>query len=507
MQIQVRDPDGRPIPRINLRIIEGTKAEPVLDDAEFDYDTDASGNKGWPIKYWPTNQPYTLHVNAADINPTFETIRWDIPAGCQEDIVITLPRVSAPVRVVVTRIGTPQADGRGFRDEAGRFYPLGQTLFWALDGWRNDRERLKQQWAWLGPKHGFDYQRILADVGWPTQPIDSSASDFEDVLAAVIDCAYDDFGLRTEVTVWGGSDPQKPRDPLRAARRVAGVVRGRQHKVMHLEAGNESFQNGPPDATLDEMVRILRDAHPLVAASSPQTDFPTWLRARTVNGASLSTAHFDRSTGDEDWRFVRQVWDARDWGFLMSNNEGKGPRSSVSETTSIPRLVLHRALGLLCGVSAFVLHNAVGVTGRVDPAHNRPANLWEVPGIDELMVALRRLDAWLPDDIHTWEKTTQHGGDTSIGPHPLRADAIWSDGADHGVSRCYAGVRGDRFVSLVLGVKKWTDLLARASCELEVINVGTTERTPVHVNAGERYRLVTGQDNADAGFLIRGRLV
>ena len=49
----------------------------------------------------------------------------------------------------------------------------------------------------------------------------------------------------------------------------------------------------------------------------------------------------------------------------------------VAEEVDPMRLAMLRAVGLINGVGAFVLHNGSGVAGKVDPGHNRPANLWE----------------------------------------------------------------------------------------------------------------------------------
>jgi len=344
--------------------------------------------------------------------------------------------------------------------------------------------------------------RILGDVGWPGQEIDSSAPDFDNVLAGFIDSAYEEFGLRTQVTIWGGSS----RDPIEAARRVRAVTDERQARVIFTEGGNESFQNGPNDAQLETILQLFRGGR-LIAATcpGPGSDALAQLRAWRVKGANVGTLHLDRSNGDEDWRFVRQAWDFRDIGGLLSNNEPKGPRSSVSQTTDVARLCMARAVGIINGLGAYVLHNGAGVTGRIDPAHDRPANLWEVPGIDELMTRLRLVDELLPLGVENWQKTTQHGGTERVGPHALLADAIWSDGADHGVSRNYGAVFGDFFVHLLLGVKRRVSLTALRRVTLEAIDVSSGEI--LAEGTGQTLDILTGRDDAALGVVVRGRFV
>ena len=53
----------------------------------------------------------------------------------------------------------------------GVFHPLGLTFFWALYGWKYERERVLDHLTWLAPK-GFDYLRILGEVDWVGRSIE-----------------------------------------------------------------------------------------------------------------------------------------------------------------------------------------------------------------------------------------------------------------------------------------------------------------------------------------------
>ncbi len=66
-QIQIRDDRGAGVAGINVRISEGTQPS---DAAIFDVFTDAAGNSGWPIPFWPAGL-YTLHVNAGGVDPRY----------------------------------------------------------------------------------------------------------------------------------------------------------------------------------------------------------------------------------------------------------------------------------------------------------------------------------------------------------------------------------------------------------------------------------------------------
>lgn len=445
---------------------------------------------------------HLVEVHADGYNSVMKNI--EVTSNHDERFELTAEPGSVVVAARPVRAGVVSVTGRNWRDAVGEFYPLGATLFWALAGWKHERERFQKNALYVASK-GHDYLRILADVGW--MDADSSAADFETVLGDVIDWLYEN-GLRTEVTVWGGS----ARDPINAAQRVARVVSaGRQHKVLDLEGGNESGQNGPDDPTLDRMTEILRPTGCVVAPSSPlgQPDFEAWLRARISDRrASIGCVHLDRSFGDLGWRAVRQPWDWKGLPYAITHNEPIGPRSSVAEMTDRLRLVMLRVFGIMCGLGGFVLHNGAGVAGKVDPAHNRPANLWEVPGIDAIMDALRRVDAILPTSLSDWSKSFQHGGYAfpqfeRFNDPPLIADGIWSDGHDHGCSRIYNSTRGNELFAVVFGVKPYVNVKATRALQLTIYNPVTLEKQEKLVAANEVFRL-EGDDQANAGYIIRG---
>lgn len=393
-------------------------------------------------------------------------------------------------------------------DDTGPYFPLGGTLFWALHGWQVWPDRLRQTLAWVRSfKH--DYLRILADVDWSSNAgyqIDSSAPDFRAVLGAYLDCAWKEYGLRTEVTVWGGS----ARDPIAAAQAVADVVNaGRQAAIQNLEAANEAYQNGPDYATQCRMVAILKTTGCLVAPSEPgdAETTATELAQHIADGATLGAVHLDRAPGAHGERFVRQPYGLKDLrGFPITHNEPIGPRSSVCESVDPSKLSMLRLMGIFYGATEFVLHNGNGVTGLADPAHDRGGDLWSVPGIDQIMQAVRACDGLLPVDIAAYSKTNQHGGYTDPNfadyGQPLAADTIWSDHqAAHGCDRCYGATTPTGFVTMISDVVSWVELRAARAAHVQIFNV-LTPATPVleaDVPAGGILKLSSSGDYVARG--------
>lgn len=406
------------------------------------------------------------------------------------------------------RHGIVHADGRSWVDDDGAFYPLGGTLFWAMYGWKNDRDRLVQNLEYLA-NHHYDYVRILAEVDWPGESISPSWPDYAQVLGELIDYAYDHFGLRVEITMIGGGNGV---DFMGLAQTIVGVVTAnRQHKVLDVEVANESYQR---PISLDQMRQVgtyfmqslpgqmvaLSSAEGLGAYAPGTTDWigdtiNTYLQPGTAN---LVTIHMDRGYGDDGWREVRQPWDWKDFPVPVSHNEPIGPRSSVAEEVDPIRLGMLRAVGIINGVEAFVLHNGSGVAGVVDPAHNRPANLWEVPNIDAIMDTVRAVDAILPARAGDG----QHWNNAWAG-NPWVADAFWSDGADHGVNRNYTVSTPDGWISTESGIKDHVVMTPRQHCRIQVFDLLAGMVEEVELGAGEAHTLTpVSRDSGNYGALI-----
>jgi hypothetical protein len=263
---------------------------------------------------------------------------------------------------------------------------------------------------------------------------------------------------------------------------------------------------------MKDVGRYLRQNIPnLVALSSAEgldsyvANPPDWRSAFVDtylgDAANIGTVHMDRTFGDGGWREDRQPWDYKDFQFPIAHNEPIGPRSSVAEEVDPMRLAMLRAVGLINGVGAFVLHNAAGVTGQIDPAHNRPANLWEVPGIDAVMDAVRNVDGIVP--LHAGDG--QHWNNAWAG-NPFVADAFWSDGADHGVNRNYTVATPDGWISTEAGVEGYVVLTVNRHARVEIFDALAGKVNEVEVQAGETITLtpVSVDNNGDGAFVVVG---
>jgi hypothetical protein len=412
----------------------------------------------------------------------------------------TLEVVYAPP--VPARKGIVRADHRSIVDDDGHFYPLGQTLFWALRGWKFERERLKQNLQFLKAQK-WDYVRILGEVDWAGNDINPAWPDYDQNLAEFLDYAYNECGLRTELTIIGGGHEDQA---MALTQRIANVVRGREHMIMNFEVANEWYGRRLSKDELRSIGKFLRQQFPnnMVAISSDGFENLEQFRNEFMrsDSANLMTTHMDRGQGDEGWREVRQTWDYKDQNFPVSHNEPIGPRSSVAQDDDPVRLAMLRAVGLINGVTAFVLHNANGVTGQVYPERNRQANLFELANVEAIMSAIRGVDAFFPPRVgegrhwnHAWSGS------------PLTVDDIWaSNDGHHGVNRHYQVEIPGGWVSTAAGVKDFANFRVTSNSHVEVYDVIQGKVLEVDLNAGESFRLTpVSRDNfGNGGFIIVG---
>jgi hypothetical protein len=294
--------------------------------------------------------------------------------------------------------------------------------------------------------------------------------------------------------------------------KIASVVNaGRQHMILDFETVNEAYSKPVSYDQMKAMGRYLRQNTPNLVAITDSADLgnltaaPNWpqdyISLMTGDFANMGTAHMDRTFGDDGWRAVRQPWDFKDLPFPVSHNEPIGPRSSVAEEVDPVRLAMLRANGIINGVTAFVLHNGAGVAGMVDPAHNRPANLWEVPGIDDIMNAVRGIDRFIPPGAGDGG----HWNNNWAG-NPWVADAFWSDGADHGVVRSYTASTPDGWISAELGIKDHVVFTASRHSLVEIFDIITGKASEVELQAGQTFSMgPLSKDNfGDGGVIVIG---
>jgi len=438
-QIQVRDDQGAGIPRINIRIAEGTKSS---EEAIFDVFTDDAGNTGWPIPFWPV-QDYTLWINTHNVKPAFGNVSHfvsGVSIHSGQNIVIVLPRTAAPPIDPPVPGDLPKGivrpSGRMLLDDNGPRHFLSTTLMWSNWGYREDRDRLKANLAYC-QSFALDGIRTLGSVmgdSWEGRKTDPTWPDYEDVIAGQIDTAFS-YDLRQfPFTMLGDHFT----DVHAATDRMINALRGREEKIGYIEIANEwGHAVKISEADLLTIARKVRAAFPtmLLALSRPQSGGIDAMKAllNQIGGPCIFPLHTDRDENDRHWRQVRQAYDFHAIGIdeSGSDQEGPGPASSVGELWKPRQLGMKRWLASVAGCGVFCHHTGNGVRGKDDPANNRQPNLMDVQGFADQIAALKMVERWLPDGVQNW-KVVNNGPSRQ---HPLSlppadGDGFWAGNGD-----------------------------------------------------------------------------
>lgn len=467
-------------------------------------------------------------------------LRFDVPASAPYDFGATI-RVRAEgfkpgeARHLLTRAGDQEADelvrleaerrararrgivrlsGRTFVDDDGPFLAAGVTCFWCPWAYQHDRERLIANLACVAgqapgvancPRSGVDFLRVLVIVGpsggWSDRAGDAREPETFERLAGLADLAFGQFGLRLEVTIFGGVDTA----PTAAAREivvrhVADIVASRPAAFQFVEIANEGTLNGfAGDEGKAELWRLAqvfkaRASSTLVALTSPQgEDWAEWYRG---SPAQIATVHLERNidgTGGT-WRPVRQARELV--GFPADgwvSNEPIGPQSSVASDDDPTRLVMAAGLTWLCNGAGYVYHTGAGIRGggAADLERGRASNFAEVSNFAATLDGLNALRAALPADLPNW---TWHNGNNRFPAYPFelpyddRGTKILA--AEDDLLRAFIAIAGDRFVVMPIKVERAIRFTARRPMEFDVLEPLTGQALEhVTLGAGQAYTL------------------
>jgi hypothetical protein len=377
-----------------------------------------------------------------------------------ETVERAVPDTKAP------RKGLVRLEGRSFADGGGPYLALGTSLFWALWGYQHDRVRLERHLDFLS-KRGVDYIRVFGIIGrrWADRVIDPRDDGWDQHLAGLLDLAHGTYGLRVELTIWQDTHLTPTRaDRARVIDRVAAVVKSRPQSIQYFEIANEGYTDlerfpaGWPDEA-QELATKLRTLTPhAVAVTSPASlepgEIARWYGQTTAN---ILTAHLPRDVAGDgiagQWGYVRQTWDP--WlasPLPWTNDEGKGPQSSIAEDADPLRLVMYAGLTWLSGGAGFVLHTGAGVGGgdTASVGRGRVGNIWDVANIEQTLAGIAALRRVLPADLPNWRR---HNSNERFPDYPWETEPISGLIEQNRLVRAYAATSEDgRIVAMPIGV-------------------------------------------------------
>jgi hypothetical protein len=426
--------------------------------------------------------------------------------------------------VMVRRTGRVRVDGHALRDDDGPFLGLGVSYFTALWRCKHDRPRLEADLAFLS-RQGFNYYRMLSMVGynasWEGREVAPVAftrrdgkrveawPDYWKQLRDLIDLAYDEHGMRTQVTVFADAQlmPDKAARVEHMRKLLTEVVAGREQKIIMLEVANEAWQNGFPGdegvADLREFAKYLNERTEVPVAITSNHDWPElgsfkgFEQVYAGASADLATWHFSRERrSDDGWKPVYDCWEFGDRpGFPpVSSNEPIGPGSSVNVEKEPIRLVMAAAFAYVAKLPMYVFHSEAGVMGR--------ARFQDMPGVDRFGHVLRLL----PGDLPNWQRNDgkgEHAPFTAFaGGQPNRYWPEVKDAVD-GCVRNTGSQKSDQFVCVPIGIRRaGLQLEARRALKFTAHDPLTGEMMKAAaLRVGERVTLPQGP----GALLILGR--
>ncbi len=437
----------------------------------------------------------------------FAALLAGVPAAMGADAPISSPPPTGGVRVM----------DHSLHDDRGPFLGLGVSYFTALWRYRHDRPRAESDLRFLS-QQGFNYYRILSMVGWhpaweglEIAPVTftnrtgrrvEAWPDYWKQLAGLIDLAYDQHGLRAQITIFADAQlmPGKSARLEHLGRLLTEVVPGREHKLILLEVANEAWQNGFPGASgvadLRAYTKHLADRTtvPIATTSNHEEDFATLY---ADSAADIATWHFSRDLRtDEGWKPIYDCWDfgVRPGFPPVSSNEPIGPGASVATETSGIRLVMAAAFAYVAKLPMYVFHSEAGVTGKT--------RFEDTPAITQF----KQLQNILPADLPSWRR---NDGKTAEAPFTVFAngqrDRYWPEvgSSRDGCVRNTGSRKGNRFVCVPIGIRpEGLQLEMRGALEFDAYDPlsGKIVRS-AKLKRGERMVLPPGA----GGLILIGR--
>lgn len=415
------------------------------------------------------------------------------------------------------RTGGVQVADHCLSDSGGTFLGLGATYMRAMQKCKYDRARFKRDCSFLSA-NGFNYIRILTMVGWDQleiAPLDipkdgwtlSAWSDYWQQFKDTIDIAYDNYGLRTEITIFADAQNCMPNEADRYTHmdRILSNLVGREHKVAMIEVANEYWQNG---LTRDQLRAYgcylsARTSIP-IALSAPSSDSdidPVYCSSC----ADITTIHFTReaTTYEGGWLPVRAPWDystSHPCVAPMSSNEPIGPGYSIGASEDDPiKLCSAAVFAWIAKLPMYVYHSRPGVDGKIRSGYPRAGesiSFEESPGVD----AYRYLLQLLPSDLPNWAR---NDGKEASAPFTAycngQANKYWTDfgttALPNGCHRNVGAKKGNQFVCYPEGILSGgVTLQARRWCSFTVYSplTGAVVLGPVVKNAGDSFTLAQG---------------
>lgn len=445
----------------------------------------------------------------------YEQHLWGSMGGILEDIIAPptpgplLPLFNGAVRV--NSSGTRGA----LEDDSGPLAMAGLSAFWVPWAVRDNPDYLDRAARWA-VKCGFRYLRWFGMHDWEggVQIRPGHLAEYEDLMDRSIK-AVASYGLLSEITMFTRRSIVYG-SPGDVADIFGDVVSANRESVVLVECCNESAHSHnafPVQDVHDVAMRFLQscgDDTPL-ALSAPLST--TWedveqhaldLYSGLLGNTDAVTIHYPRkdNTFEGPWRWVRQPWHSTpdNWSggaingtfngkIVVDNEHQRWDKSNGGRDVGVAVAGIVNAF--ICGCAMSCHHDVYGVV-------NNAGEYADDPVASRLQTVLQTVLPLIPQNITHYRAVRV--GRTDLHPFPGLIEQQWSDPeneSDQGVSRCYAAVRGEKFVMALNGVKKQVTLDA-PGLHYKVVSLSSGETvyegsgdTVVHQHDGNAFLVVS----------------
>jgi hypothetical protein len=373
------------------------------------------------------------------------------------------------------------------------YIPIGFTMMWAMWGCRHAKEQWKQNLNYMRDQKIFDYVRILTNVRdnpnsssdyWQGKGIDTEWADYEEILEEVIKTNWE-YGFRTEVSILGSCEDfslmsmQDRR--IEHVSRVCNILKGMQNYIQFIEIANESYNIGlHSSADLAQLVRVAKNSEidVPIAASSPQgggdADNINELFKFHSCPADITTVHFARLNGDDNYRHCRQPWHVQFWDEKVPRFFSSNEPRNIFEADFSPELVMMDFVNtIICGGGTFVLHCNSGVRGD--------KNFWDITNMESICQAIYNAKKILPPNLANGFRANHHWK-----THPFMdmEDKIWTDdNRDNGCVRCFASRVDGVWWVIPMGIKGKLTYTPRFNMDIEIYDPVRSDKIVTKVPA------------------------
>ena len=388
-------------------------------------------------------------------------------------------------------------DGRALRDSGGHFPALGLSAFWMPWSLAHNVDHL-DRFAEYALSCGATYVRWFGNHDW-AGGTSIRVPNYWDLMRKTIE-ALAEYNLRSLITL--ATRSHLIDEPVSYARTWADVVYDDRDRVIACEMVNEA-DHGDNDWNLDDLHAMTQAFQERAAIRTVVTaplggTFEDMIAATdryygNVPGAKidhgLRTFHFARrnNTDEGDWRAIRQPWHSRFMHAFVINNEPQ--RWDKTITHSVEWAAVAPIVSWIAGCGMHCHHDVVGV-------FNDRGHYADQDGATQLATVWSRVLPLLPDDLANWVPC-RVGEIHEEHPFPDLIHHHWPfANLDHGVSRAFATIRGNRFVMALTGVRDHVPLNDERPQPYRVYSLATGEQVyeghgPVTLRGAQAYLVLS----------------